>query len=113
MSFCDIHGTDDGCSECVAEYYDEKIKNLERQLAERNQSHLELHQDYNSKYNECEELKIQLEEQDVLLKAYSEALRTHPNPNQVQTVIDTALSGYKKLLPQHSQYRKLKEKGDE
>ena len=56
-------------------------------------------------------LERQLEEQDVLLKAYSEALRTHPNPNLVQTVIDTALSGYKKLLPQHSQYRKLKEQG--
>lgn len=34
MSFCDNHGTDDGCSECVTEYYDEKITELRAQLAE-------------------------------------------------------------------------------
>ena len=34
MSFCGEHGTDGECSECVAEYYYDKINHLERQLAE-------------------------------------------------------------------------------
>ena len=34
MSFCGEHDTDGECSECVAEYYYDKINHLERQLAE-------------------------------------------------------------------------------
>jgi hypothetical protein len=37
-------------------------ENLERQLADRNRSHIELHKDYNKKYNECEDLQRQLAE---------------------------------------------------
>ena len=58
------------------------------------------------------DLERQLEDKEVLLKAYSEALKTHQNHSQVQTIIDTNLRSHKKLLTQHSQY-KLKEKGGE
>lgn len=68
-------------------------------------------QDCAKLYEKNQDLERQLADKDVLLKAYSEALRTHPNPSQVQTVIDTALSGHRRLLPQHSQYKQLKEQG--
>lgn len=38
-----------------------KEEDLERQLKERNRAHIELHQDYNKKYNECKDLERQLE----------------------------------------------------
>ena len=40
----------------------QEIKDLGRQLEERNKAHIELHQDYNKKYNECKDLERQLEE---------------------------------------------------
>ena len=59
----------------------------------------------------AKDLERQLEDKTALLQAYLEALRTHPDQSQVQTIIDTNLSEYKRLLPQHSQYRS-KEKGE-
>ncbi len=60
----------------------------------------------NDAYNECWRQK---EDKEVLLKAYSEALKTHPNQQQVQGIIDANLSIHKRLLPSHSQYRSIKD----
>ena len=59
----------------------------------------------NQAYNECWRQK---EEKEVLLEAYSEALKTHPNTDLVQGIIDSFLSKCERLPKQHSQYRDIK-----